>query len=138
VAKVYRNSRFNPQPQRNQGLAGPLLRGIIVSLVVSLVCAFGLTIITLVTDILFIDNYLQYIMVGVTMISIFIGSAFAALRAGSHGLLIGVAIGICYVLISVVIGTNLSQESLGILMLLNKLVAGIGAGVLGGLIGVNL
>lgn len=138
MAKVSRYTRFNPQPQKDPSLIGSLLTGVVVSFVVSLISALGLTIVSLVTDVLFIDNYLQYIMVGVTLISIFIGSAFATLRAGSHGLLIGVTIGVIYVLISVLIGTNLSQESLSILMLLNKLVAGMGAGALGGLIGVNL
>jgi len=138
VARVTRSTRFRPQPQKPPSLAGVLLKGVIMSLTVSLVCALILTIVSLVTDLVFIDNYLQYIMVGITMFSIFIGSAYATMRAGGRGLVIGLAVGVIYVLLSLAIGTSLSQETLSLLMIVNKLLAGIGAGILGGLVGANL
>lgn len=113
-------------------------KGVLVSLLVSLVAIIFLSVVSLATESMFIDTYLRYIMVGVTVASIFLGSAYAARAAGGAGLLIGVAVGLVYVLISVGVGLEMSQESLSLLVLANKLLAGIAAGALGGLVGVNL
>jgi len=81
---------------------------------------------------------MQYIMVGVTLTSIFIGSAYATQQAQAMGLIIGMTIGIIYVLVSLSIGIELNNETLSIFVVANKLVAGLAAGALGGLVGVNL
>jgi putative membrane protein (TIGR04086 family) len=115
-----------------------VFKGIMVSLLVSLICTLFLSLISLVTESLFLDNYMKYIMVAVSVASIFIGSAYAAQKAGSGGLVIGVAVGIIYVLISVGIGLEMSNDSTTVFVLINKFLAGIAAGALGGLVGVNL
>lgn len=112
--------------------------GVLVGLMVSLVAIIFLSVVSLATESLFIENYLRYIMVAVTVTSIFIGSAFAAQRAGGAGLLVGMAVGIIYVLISVGVGLEMTQEPVSLLVLANKVFAGIAAGALGGLVGVNL
>ena len=138
MAKVSRRTRLSAQPQKGPGTMMAIGKGVLVSLIVSLVAIIFLSVVNLATESLFVENYLRYIMVGVTVASIFIGSAYAAQRAGGAGLLIGMAVGLVYVLISVGVGLEISQESLSILVLANKLLAGIAAGALGGLVGVNL
>jgi len=137
VSKRIDRTRFNTKP-KTSGTAVLILKGVLVSLIVALVFTLFLSVISLVTDNTYVDFYIQYIMVGVTMISIFIGSAYATQQASSKGLLIGMFIGVIYVLLSVGLGMEISHESVSILVLTNKFVAGIGAGILGGLVGVNL
>jgi len=138
VSKRIDRTRFNTKPPKVSGTAVLIVRGILVSLIVALVCTLFLSVISLVTENTYVDDYIQYIMVGVTMISIFIGSVYATQQAASKGLIIGMLIGIIYVLISVALGMEMSHESVSILVLTNKFLAGIAAGILGGLVGVNL
>ena len=138
MAKVTRRTRANAQPQRVPGAAVIIGMGVLVSLVVSLIAILFLSVVSLVTENLFIENYLRYIMVGVTVVSIFIGSAYAAHRAGGSGLILGITVGVVYVLISIGLGLEMTQESVSLLVLANKFLAGIAAGALGGLVGVNL
>lgn len=138
MTKVARRARFNAQPPKVPGTAMVIFKGVMVSLLVSLVAVLFLAFVSLVTDGSFIENYIRYIMVGITVASIFIGSAYAAQKAGSAGLFIGASVGIIYVLISVAIGLEVTPDTVSFLVLVNKLVAGIAAGTLGGLIGVNL
>lgn len=138
MSKRTGRTRFNAKPPRVSGTAILIFRGILVSLMVSLVCILFLSVINLVTENTYIDSYIQYIMVGVTLVSIFIGSVYAAHQASSKGLIVGMMIGLIYVLISVGLGMEISQESASLFVLANKFAAGIAAGILGGLVGVNL
>jgi putative membrane protein (TIGR04086 family) len=138
VAKVSRNARFGAQPKKAPGVAVLIFKGVLVSLIVSLICVLFLALASLSTESLLVENYARYIMVAVTVISIFIGSAYAAQRAGSAGLFIGMAVGAAYVLISLAIGLEITPDSVSFLVLANKFLAGIAAGALGGLVGVNL
>jgi len=137
VSKYVRRTRFNTTPQ-GPGMASLIVKGVFVSIITSLVCTLFLSLVSLVTENTYIDNYMQYVMVGVTMVSIFIGSVYATQKASSRGMVIGIMIGFIYVLISVGIGMEMSQESISPFVLANKLLAGIAVGILGGIVGVNL
>jgi putative membrane protein (TIGR04086 family) len=115
-----------------------IFKGVAVSIAVSLAFAVCLSLVSLISDNRFIDTYLEYIMVAVTLTSIFIGSVYATKQIAAKGLLIGCAVGIIYVLFSIGIGVELGQEQISWLMLSNKFAAGSLAGALGGFIGVNL
>lgn len=139
MAKITRRARFVSKRQmESTGIILLIFKGVGVSLVVSVVFLMFLALISLISDNLLIDRYMKYIMVGVTMISIFVGSIYSAQRAESKGLIIGMSIGVVYVLCSVAIGLKLSHEPVIMLVILNKCVAGVAAGALGGLVGVNL
>ncbi|MDR7865606.1 MAG: TIGR04086 family membrane protein [Sporomusaceae bacterium] len=138
MAKVTRRTRASVPTQKVPGAVMAIGAGVLVSLTVSLVAIIFLSVVSLATESLFIENYLRYIMVAVTVTSIFIGSAFAAQRAGGAGLLVGMAVGLMYVLISVGVGLEMTQEPVSLLVLANKAFAGIAAGALGGLVGVNI
>jgi len=138
MAKASRRTKNYPQVPRNINSSMAIFKGVTVSIVSSLICAVGLSIISLISEDGFIDNYLEYIMVAVTMISIFVGSVYATKQTAAKGLLVGCAVGIVYVLFSVGIGIELGREQISWLMLGNKIAAGSLAGALGGFIGVNL
>ncbi|AIF51903.1 TIGR04086 family membrane protein [Pelosinus sp. UFO1] len=137
MSKYVRRTRFNTTPQ-GPGMASLIVKGVFVSIITSLVCTLFLSLVSLVTENTYIDNYMQYVMVGVTMVSIFIGSVYATQKASSRGMVIGIMIGFIYVLISVGIGMEMSQESISPFVLANKVMAGIAVGILGGIVGVNL
>lgn len=138
MAKFSRQGRSSAQPRKAPGFTVLIIKGVLVSLVVSLTCVLLLSLISLVTESLVVEDYLRYILVGVTMLSIFSGGVYAARRAGSMGLVIGMAVGVIYVIISLAVGMEISSESLSFWVLVNKFIAGMAAGALGGLVGVNL
>lgn len=138
MTKVARHSRYAAQPRKATGPAVVICKGVLVSLAVSLFAVLLLSCISLVSDGSLIEDYLRYIMVGITVVSIFCGSAFAAQRMGSCGLLIGVAVGLIYVLISLAFGMEIAQDIVTLPVMATKFAAGMAAGALGGLVGVNL
>jgi len=138
VSKRIGSTRFNTKPSRVSGTAVLILRGVLVSLIVSLACTLFLSVISLVTENTYIDSYIQYIMVGVNMISIFIGSIYATQQIAAKGLLIGMFVGLIYVLLSAGFGMEIIHQYISLSVLANKFVAGVAAGILGGLVGVNL
>ena len=138
MARPSRHSRPVVAAPKSTGIFMLILKGSLVSLIVALVFLFMLAIVSLLSDRVPLDSYLAYIMVGVTLLSIFIGSAWAAKEAQTMGLIIGMAVGFIYVLFSLTVGVEIYQESISWLVLANKLGAGLAAGALGGLVGVNL
>ncbi len=138
MAKVSRRTRNHPPTPQNTNIPLAIFKGVALSITVSLICAVCLSLISLISDSKFIDNYIEYIMVAVTMISIFIGSVYATKQTAAKGLFIGCTVGIIYVMFSVGVGLELGQEQVSWLMLGNKFAAGSLAGALGGFIGVNL
>jgi putative membrane protein (TIGR04086 family) len=138
MAKTSFRTKGNPQKPQNTNIPLSIFKGVAVSIVISLLCAVCLSIISLISEDRFIDNYLEYIMVAITMTSIFIGSVYATKKVASKGLLIGCAVGVVYVLFSIGVGLELGHEQVSWLMLVNKFAAGSLAGALGGFIGVSL
>lgn len=138
MAKASRNTRPATHPAKPPSVTMLILKGAFISIITSVLCIVTLALITLATENTSIESYAHYIMVGVSLLSIFIGSAWATKEAQARGLLIGMTVGVIYVLLSLAIGLELNQETLSLLVVANKLSAGLAAGALGGLVGVNL
>ena len=138
MTKPIKRARINTRQQEAIGLPLVIFKGILVSLGLSVMLTVLLAVFSLLVESAFIDRYLSYIIVAITMISIFAGSAYASHRAGSKGLLLGAIVGAIYVVVSVGIGMELNQETISLLVLANKFAAGVAVGALGGLLGVNL
>lgn len=138
MAKLSRYTRPVTQPPKRSGIFLLILKGAIMSIVISIFCIAILALLALISENTSIESYSQYILVAVSLVSIFLGSVWATKEIGSKGLIIGMSIGVVYVLISLVIGMELNQETLSVLIVANKLGAGLAAGALGGLVGVNL
>lgn len=136
---VHNRSRWNTADnKKTTSLLSLIIRGTCISFIFSLLSVLLLAVFTLVSDSEYLESYLEYIMVAISIGSIFLGSVLATQKAEAKGLLIGISIGILYVSISVLIGMELNNDAATALVLLNKLLAGIAAGALGGLVGVNL
>ncbi|BBB93065.1 MAG TPA: TIGR04086 family membrane protein [Methylomusa anaerophila] len=138
MAKISRRMHNYSDTPRSVSIPLAIFKGVIVSITSSLVFALFFALISMVSDSNYIDKYLEYIVVAITLTSIFIGSVYATQQIESKGLIIGITVGLIYVLFSVGIGMELGQEPVSLLVLGNKLAAGILAGALGGFIGVNL
>lgn len=136
---VHNRSRWNTADnKKTASLLSLIIRGTCISFIFSLLSVLLLAVFTLVSDSEYLESYLEYIMVAISIGSIFLGSVLATQKAEAKGLLIGISIGILYVGISVLIGMELNNDAATALVLVNKLLAGIAAGALGGLVGVNL
>ncbi len=138
MAKTSHRIKSNPNKPNNTNIPMTIFKGVAVSIAISLLCAVCLSVISLMSEDGFIENYLEYIMVAVTMTSIFVGSVYATKQIAAKGLLVGCAVGVIYVLFSTGVGLELGHEQVSWLMLVNKFAAGSLAGALGGFIGVNL
>ncbi|MCE5286112.1 MAG: TIGR04086 family membrane protein [Pelosinus sp.] len=138
MAKPGKRTRLST-PAQSVGGAGSLIsKGILVSLSLSVFFIICLSLVTLLTEESFVEEYIQYIMVAISIISIFVGSTYAAARSQSLGLFIGISIGILYVLISIGLGMKFSYSTITFLVFLNKIITGIAVGAVGGVLGVNL
>lgn len=138
MAKTSYRTKSTPKKPENTNIPLVIFKGVAVSIVISLLCAVGLSVISLLSEDRFIENYLEYIMVAITMVSIFAGSVYATKQTAAKGLLIGCAVGGVYVLFSIGVSLEFAHEQVSWLMLVNKFAAGSLAGALGGFIGVNL
>ena len=138
MPKVAKYRKGSMQPGRTAGTAMSIILGFIVSVCISLLFITLLSLANVVSDTFYIDSYLQYLMVAVNMLSIFIGSVYAAQRVQAKVLLTGLAVGFLYVVFSIGIGMTISGEVVSFSLLAGKLLTGLAAGALGGLVGVNL
>lgn len=121
-----------------QKLVSAIVRGLLVSIVFTLTALFLLSLILLEREQPFSATKLQYIMIAITLSSVFTGSFLAARYSQYKGLIIGLWIGFFYAFLSITIGKAMTQEELSTLFIFNKVFASILAGALGGLVGVNL
>mgnify|MGYP003499551506 CR=1 FL=1 len=138
MSKRIDRTRLHTKTPKVSGTAMLIFKGVLVSFSFSIACVVLLAVISLVSENTYVDDYIQYIMVGVTMLSIFVGSAYAAHHAAAKGMIIGILIGVIYVVFSIGIGMEINGSTISLFMMANKLVAGIAVGILGGLVGVNL
>lgn len=130
--------RYGLKPRKISAMLLMVAAGVLVSLVISLVAIAFLSLCLLFSDNLAIERHISYVIVGITLLSIFAGSVYATFTLEARGLVMGMVIGFCYVSLSILIGLELVGEPFSLLVLANKYVAGIAAGALGGLVGVNL
>ena len=137
MAKFTRSAK-SPTPPSVKHICRRIAKGVLASILVSIGCLLLISIITLFTDNNYIENHIQYMMIAVTLISIFVGSVCATCRTQSRGLIVGMTVGLLYVLLSITISFTLHQDNMIILILITKCLAGLGAGAMGGLVGVNL
>ncbi len=138
MAKPVRRRTTIRLPRKVPKMVALIVAGVVMSLAISVLAVIFLSVFFLVSESSFVERNLQYVIVGVTMASIFIGSVYATFKVESKGLILGLIIGFCYVSVSILIGLYVAQDNLSVWVILNKYFAGIAAGGLGGLVGVNL
>lgn len=113
-----------------------VIKGSIVAIILTLVLLFVFAIILTYTTIQ--ENTIQPVVIVITAISLLIGSSMSTLKIKKYGFINGAAVGIIYVLtlylLSSLTGTGFSLNINAIIMI----VAAVVAGMIGGIIGVNL
>ena len=113
-----------------------IVKGSITAIIVTLILLFVFAILLTYTKIQ--ENVINPVVIIVTAISILIGSSISTLKIKKNGLLNGGLVGIIYIatiyLISSLTGSGFSCNINTIIMIVSSIIAGM----LGGIIGVNL
>lgn len=138
MAKPAKYRKITPPAVRPIQTIGLIIRGVLVGLCISLFFTLLFSLVTLASDTVYIGQYTHYVMIAVNIVSIFIGSVYASRQAQSRILLIGITVGVLYVLLSILIGMQLNGETIALSVFINKILTGIAAGALGGVIGLHL
>lgn len=133
-----RSRRIYQEPPRPATPIIFVVKGLTASIFVSLLFSTFLATISLVTDVASIEKYMPYLTTGATICSVFIGSVYATQQSRGKGLLIGVGIGVMYVLCSAVFEIRVSGETITTIAFSKKMVMMSAAGALGGIVGTNL
>lgn len=113
-----------------------LLKGIIISFVLTLISVFIFSIVLTYTNIT--ESTIFPVIVFITALSILIGSSLSTIKINKNGILNGGAIGLIYILmlylISSLTSTGFALTTQAIILMLSATVAGM----LGGIVGVNI
>jgi|GEM_PF-519728 len=133
-----RTRRTYKEPPRPANPVIFVMKGVVVSICVSLLFSSFLATISLITDLANIEKYMPYIITGATICSVFIGSVYATQQYRAKGLLIGVGIGIAYVLFAAVFEIRISGETITMIAFSKKMFIMSAAGAVGGMVGANL
>lgn len=113
-----------------------ILKGSITSIILTLVLLFIFSIILTYTNLQ--ENIIPSVVIIITAISILIGSSISTLKIRKKGIINGALVGIIYIItiyfISSITGSGFSCNINTIIMMFSSVIAGM----LGGIIGVNL
>lgn len=116
----------------------PIFHAVMHSFLFVIACLFFLTGVLFFTEFSLAGELLDYVMIAITLIGIFSSSVIAGYKVKSKGLIIGFSIGLIYFILASSIALLCGESSLEISVLLNKGTFSVLAGILGGVIGVNL
>lgn len=113
-----------------------IIKGSITSIILTLVLLFIFSIIVTYTNVK--ESIISPIIIIITSISILIGSSISSLKIKKNGLLNGAIVGIIYILtiyiLSSIMGMGFKIDINSVLMIIFAIVAGM----LGGIVGVNI
>lgn len=113
-----------------------IVKGSITSIILTLVLLFIFSIIVTYTNVK--ESIISPIIIIITSISILIGSSISSLKIKKNGLLNGTIVGIIYILtiyiLSSIMGMGFKIDINSVLMI----IFAIAAGMLGGIVGVNI
>lgn len=113
-----------------------IIKGSITSIILTLVLLFIFSIIVTYTNVK--ESIISPIIIIITSISILIGSSISSLKIKKNGLLNGAIVGIIYILtiyiLSSIMGMGFKIDINSVLMI----IFAIAAGMLGGIVGVNI
>lgn len=113
-----------------------ILKGSAISIILTLVLLFVFSLILTYTNIQ--ESMMAPVVIIITAISILVGSSISSLKIRKKGIINGALVGLIYILtiylISSITGTGFLLNITSIIMIVSSVIAGI----IGGIIGVNL
>lgn len=119
---------------KNMGM--PIIKGLAISVIITLISVFIFSFIVSYTD--FAESEIPKVLIGITAISILIGTSVSTLKLNKNGIINGGTIGFIYMIslyvLSSCLGTGFTLNISAIVMML----LGIIAGMIGGIVGVNI
>ena len=137
MKKYAKRPRTRQKQESRIGLQLSIFRGLILSLLISiagvLMCAGIITISGNNVG----ENYLYYGMCFLVIISILLGSTYAASKAKNLQLVTGIVIGLVYMVVSLLIGLDYWQN-LQLSVMVVKILLGMGVGAVGSWVGAKL
>ena len=111
-------------------------RGSIIAITITLVCLVIFSVILANTEVA--ESTINPVIILVTAVSIFVGSIMSVSRISKRGIINGGIVGMIYFLaiyiLSGIVNSNFSINISGIILI----ICGISAGMLGGIVGVNI
>ena len=122
---------------QNNSFFKSILKGVAIALIFTFVCLTTFSLLLVNTNMS--ENLIQPVVIGVTCISILMGSCLANRKMNKNGILNGCIVGFLYVIViyvisSIVNGMDFSLNSGATIMI----VLGILGGAIGGIIGINI
>lgn len=114
-----------------------VFKGVIIAMIFTLICLTVFSLLLINTNMT--ENLIQPVVIGITIISILIGSFFSNRKRNKNGVFNGCIVGIIYIAIIYIISSilnsmNFALNSSSIIMIS----LGLLGGAIGGIIGVNL
>lgn len=104
-----------------------IIKGFVISIIISLISIFIFAIVVSYTD--FSENSVAPVMIGITALSILIGTSISTLKLNKNGIVNGGIIGLLYIttlyLISSTIGAGFGLNINAIIMMVLSIVAGM-------------
>lgn len=113
-----------------------IVKGIGISIIITLCLLFVFSLLLTYTDIS--EDTMPTVVIAITAISILIGSSIINLKIKKRGIVNGAIIGGSYILILYIISSIISGSFALNLPAIIMIISGVLAGMLGGIIGVNL
>lgn len=113
-----------------------IAKGIIISFIITLIAIFILAAILTYSDLS--ENLISPFIIGITAVSILVGTSISTIKLSKNGILYGGIIGLIYILLLYIIssitsvGFGFNAES--VIMI----IASIIAGMIGGIVGINI
>lgn len=113
-----------------------ITKGIIISFIITFVSIFILAIILTYSDLS--ENLISPIIIGITAVSILIGTSISTIKLSKNGILNGGIIGFIYI-ISIYIISSITSVGFEVnIQSIIMIIASIIAGMIGGIVGVNI
>jgi len=116
---------------------GNILKGVGVSIIFTVIALTFFSLLLVYTNIN--ENLIQPVVIGVTGISILMGSFFANKNANKNGIINGCIIGFLYIIVIYLISSFANNMNFSVnLGTIIMIISGIIGGAIGGIIGVNV
>ena len=113
-------------------------QGVLRAIILTLLCLMGYTLINSVGNLDIKESTFSIIFIVITLVSVLYGAGYASRKAEENGWIIGMLVGICYIVLIYIVSMLAGRQvSFGLKDLCRVLLC-VFAGTLSGMLGINL